>query len=56
MDEKVCKKACEVLRKTNDGNKLTRKELFIVQMAVNHSDRPEWVNALNELHKAIVGA
>jgi len=49
-----CDKACEILRKTNDGNDLDAYHLKLIEMAVNGFLNDEGEKAFNGLHTQVM--
>lgn len=46
--------ACEILNKTDDGNNLSKKDLKIVECAVNNYLNDKGIEYFNNMYKDIV--
>jgi len=49
-----CDKACDILRRTNDGNDLANEHLSLLQAAVNGHLTEEGLTAFDQLHSTIL--
>ena len=54
MDSQVCDQACEILRKTNDGNALAPSHLKLVEIAVNGLLNDKGKAAFSDLHDQVM--
>ncbi len=52
--EGTCDKACEILKRTNDGDDLDPIHLKLVEMAVNGFLNEEGTAVFNELYKTVI--
>jgi len=51
MIENVCDLACEILQRTDDGNRLAPEDLRLVELAVNGFLKKEGEEQFRELHR-----
>ena len=49
-----CDKACDILRRTNDGNDLANEHLSLLQAAVNGHLTEEGLTAFEQLHGTVL--
>lgn len=50
----ICNKACEIIRRTNDGDLLTPKHLYLTECAVNGFLTVEGQKAFDELYHSVM--
>jgi hypothetical protein len=54
MESSVCDKACEILEKTEDGDKLSPAHLYLLQEAVNGNVTELGRQAFENLHSQVI--